>query len=37
MCELAGAVDSPFLGELVAHLTADELPRVERALVLDLA
>lgn len=38
MCEMVGAVDARNLGELVAHLTLDELRAVDDALeiVLDL-
>jgi mRNA interferase MazF len=38
MCEMVGAVDARALGEQVAHLTLDELRRVDEALelVLDL-
>jgi mRNA interferase MazF len=36
MCEMVGAVDARALGEQVAHLTPDELRRVEDALLLVL-
>jgi mRNA interferase MazF len=38
MCEMIGAVDTRALGEQVAHLTLDEMRRVDDALylVLDL-
>jgi len=39
LCEMIGAVDSRAIGELVAHLTLDELRAVDEGLelVLDLA
>jgi mRNA interferase MazF len=36
MCEMVGAVDARALGKQVAHLTLDELRRVEDALLLVL-
>jgi mRNA interferase MazF len=39
MCEMVGAVDARVLGKQVAHLTLDEMQRIDDALslVLDLA
>ena len=39
MCEMVGAVDARMLGDQVAHLTLDEMQRIDEALelVLDLA
>jgi mRNA interferase MazF len=37
MCEMVGAVDARALGEHVAHLTLDEMRRVDDALLLVLA
>jgi mRNA-degrading endonuclease toxin of MazEF toxin-antitoxin module len=36
MCEMVGAVDTRALGEQIAHLTLDELRRVDDALLLVL-
>jgi mRNA-degrading endonuclease toxin of MazEF toxin-antitoxin module len=37
MCELVGAIDAKALGERVAHLTLEDMRRVDDALQLVLA